>query len=1164
MSKHTASSGDWERWKNAIHALYVLENLPLRGPSGVIETMKSRYGFSATKRQYEHRFQQWGFEKNIVGENYPVIASKLGKRKAAGKESNVFWKGELVPPAKIRKESARHGYMTTLEKMYQAQASAVAISPKTPPGVEITTPPTYPVVRRVFQELPVLNILRSVNIGSACTQLPFDSGSSTLSSVLGTDFEVSKPHDTVAAIRSLIPISAFEHELSGPSNALGHARDGKPTQILKVAAYLISNNFPGDCNRAKMYEWLRDAGVFVSGTPRFLREPSSRSLRQGLLRLAVEGHDTITAGAILDAGADPNESICMAVTDHIPLTPLQYSYLHGDVDLVKRLLQAHAKIDHSESGWPCSPLLVVINAYRHHFEHRFGVRKLEILMRLVHQLLKAGANVNAIAPDFKNTRYYECSTSWLAEMEPWGSMFCLVRQQHSALTLAAAAGCPQLVEFLIAHGADVSYHVVGYDVCGARSALRECLLNSSERRKWLGVDRIIRLGLPALVKIAKTFIKAKVELNDHLPWLDTFSCCNIYRHQRCDCHYHCNFDCYSALDLGILTGNSSLISALWSAGAQPTLHPTVTGCDFWFAGSLVVTEQQKTRAKVLAAIELGDSANLERIAESYDCSKIFNDCHGLKEAIQECCLEGYDDTLLWLVERRILPEQPKSSVLGYLIALAIQQGHLERVDAFLKAGADVNGRLRKDRNSPLWLAIEQKNKTLVQKLLDHGAYVQDPSMGNLLVHAIEMYYPLVVAIFKRQWELVHQLVQRGALANQQCPSRFLTPLAAAVRADNITLVQWLIEMGAELGDHSALSAAAEKVDSVFLRLFLDELSDEKRSGERHALYAAVYTAIDHDRLENFGLLLKRRIVDVNTLWNCKRLLHYALHSRRIRRHCLEFVRLVLEAGACPHTVLYGSMQKPITALIAAICGQDLECVKIILEKTASKDGAWLPGTEYSPLQVATLLGSSEIIKLLLVHGHNPNIVPLPAQGKTDSRVNSQSVPNKTLWEEGYELSEVYSYLEEGINFLTEHWPKTPLQIACLSGHLEVVECLIEYGADVNAPPDEEAGATALQFAAMGGYLGIAYLLLQKGADVNAAPAQSEGRTALEGAAEHGRIDMVRLLMNAGEDISEPGGQYERALDRASVKGHWALSQCQLLINRSCRVVTSNSVRVHTV
>jgi hypothetical protein len=38
---------EWERWRNAIHNLYILEDLPLCGSSGVIEKMKLRYGFHA-------------------------------------------------------------------------------------------------------------------------------------------------------------------------------------------------------------------------------------------------------------------------------------------------------------------------------------------------------------------------------------------------------------------------------------------------------------------------------------------------------------------------------------------------------------------------------------------------------------------------------------------------------------------------------------------------------------------------------------------------------------------------------------------------------------------------------------------------------------------------------------------------------------------------------------------------------------------------------------------------------------------------------------------------------------------------------------------------------------------------------------------------------------
>ena len=37
----------WERWKNAIHTLYMVEKRRLEGKDGVIETMKSRHHFVA-------------------------------------------------------------------------------------------------------------------------------------------------------------------------------------------------------------------------------------------------------------------------------------------------------------------------------------------------------------------------------------------------------------------------------------------------------------------------------------------------------------------------------------------------------------------------------------------------------------------------------------------------------------------------------------------------------------------------------------------------------------------------------------------------------------------------------------------------------------------------------------------------------------------------------------------------------------------------------------------------------------------------------------------------------------------------------------------------------------------------------------------------------------
>ncbi|KAJ9426284.1 hypothetical protein QL093DRAFT_2110801 [Fusarium oxysporum] len=81
-----------------------------------------------------------------------------------------------------------------------------------------------------------------------------------------------------------------------------------------------------------------------------------------------------------------------------------------------------------------------------------------------------------------------------------------------------------------------------------------------------------------------------------------------------------------------------------------------------------------------------------------------------------------------------------------------------------------------------------------------------------------------------------------------------------------------------------------------------------------------------------------------------------------------------------------------------------------------------------------------------------------------------------------------------------------LQLAAAYGNYQIVTCLVENGAAVNAAPATVRGATALQYAAIVGDIKIA--IFQNGAHVNAKEADVDGRTALEGAAEHGRLDIV--------------------------------------------------------
>ncbi|KAF5007192.1 hypothetical protein FDECE_6454, partial [Fusarium decemcellulare] len=98
---------------------------------------------------------------------------------------------------------------------------------------------------------------------------------------------------------------------------------------------------------------------------------------------------------------------------------------------------------------------------------------------------------------------------------------------------------------------------------------------------------------------------------------------------------------------------------------------------------------------------------------------------------------------------------------------------------------------------------------------------------------------------------------------------------------------------------------------------------------------------------------------------------------------------------------------------------------------------------------------------------------------------------------------------------------TALQEAVVTGEEDVVDCLLEAGADINAPPWRHGGRTAFQAAAECGHTHLVELLVKAGANINASPAPVDGRTCLQAAAEENNVDMVRLLLQLGADINSP-------------------------------------------
>ncbi|KAK8043240.1 hypothetical protein PG994_013723 [Apiospora phragmitis] len=114
---------------------------------------------------------------------------------------------------------------------------------------------------------------------------------------------------------------------------------------------------------------------------------------------------------------------------------------------------------------------------------------------------------------------------------------------------------------------------------------------------------------------------------------------------------------------------------------------------------------------------------------------------------------------------------------------------------------------------------------------------------------------------------------------------------------------------------------------------------------------------------------------------------------------------------------------------------------------------------------------------------------------------------------------------------------TPLQLACEQGSYEMVVFLLKNEADVRVAPSLAGGSTALQMAARAGNSKIAQLLIDNGADVHEPPSGARGRTAFEEAAKEGRITMLEFLWDQACPAGFPPAELQRARSFAEEEGY---------------------------
>ena len=223
---------------------------------------------------------------------------------------------------------------------------------------------------------------------------------------------------------------------------------------------------------------------------------------------------------------------------------------------------------------------------------------------------------------------------------------------------------------------------------------------------------------------------------------------------------------------------------------------------------------------------------------------------------------------------------------------------------------------------------------------------------------------------------------------------------------------------------------------------------------------------------------------------------------------------------------------------AAFCGLH-DVVKFLIVERSQDVNARGFDEEVTPLGVASQWGHTEVARILLEHGTDPEI-----------RDKGDWSPLERASSESGHVEIVRVLLEHGANVgAVDQNHQTALHIASADGELESARMLLQRGADPNAKDNDNE--TPLHRAS---HEGLARVLLQYGADPNAQ--NSRNQTPLRQALDEGSTQVAQALLENGADVNARDSENRTPLHLASRLGD--LDGVRLLLQHGANIHTRDS------
>ncbi|XP_061445837.1 ankyrin repeat domain-containing protein 17 isoform X5 [Rhineura floridana] len=483
-------------------------------------------------------------------------------------------------------------------------------------------------------------------------------------------------------------------------------------------------------------------------------------------------------------------------------------------------------------------------------------------------------------------------------------------------------------------------------------------------------------------------------------------------------------------------------------------------------------------------------------------------------ALMEACMDGHVEVARLLLDSGAQVNMPADSFESPL-TLAACGGHVELAALLIERGANLE-EVNDEGYTPLMEAAREGHEEMVALLLGQGANINAQTEETQET-------ALTLACCGGFLEVADFLIKAGADIELGCS----TPLMEAAQEGHLELVKYLLAAGANVhattatGD-TALTYACENghtdVADVLLQADAD-LEHESEGGRTPLMKAA---RAGHVCTVQF-LISKGANVNRTTANNDHTVLSLACAGGH-----LAVVELLLAHGADPtHRLKDGS-----TMLIEAAKGGHTSVVCYLLDYPNNLLSAPPPeSTQLTPPSHDLNRAPRVPVQALpmVVPAQEPDKPPanvattLPVRNKAVSgrasavsNTSTHSIATSVSQPQTPAPSPIISpsamlpvYPAIDIDAQTESNHDTALTLACAGGHEELVQTLLERGANIEHR--DKKGFTPLILAATAGHVGVVEILLDNGADIEAQSERTKD-TPLSLACSGGRQEVVELLL----------------------------------------------------